>query len=641
MKKYSAIPRINPVRQVLRILQLRESVIPNIRNQKYIMTNLVKSTAKFTVLAGLASSILATGALGQAATSAPVPFKALLPHSVTIAESFDTPYWWAALADVRQIPDVHKAIMRLESNGFSLNRDVFSWAGQLGFVLASPPAARGSTVPMAFLIQIKDQAAFDAALPKLISDMGLTGKAAPKRTAYRGATIYSNPKPARKGSTRPPTPEFAQTHGWFIIGMGTNAVKNEIDLANGIGAPLATNSQWAEALATVGPLDQNWVALDYGTYAKAMSSMNKNLGNRVPAIEPSVYAPLQLIMIVKIAPSATSFEARGKLYPTTDVGASLLKSLVASPTPDTSFIRSIPDATGITILRSASSCWNFAREVSKPTAIGGEKSWVEKMTAQRMNMISGIVAQFTGPVAFVLTSKPGHGLGLVMLAQANSHEAAESTAGTIADLFNSSHVPTDQNGETWTLSTARVNGKLSPLASLSAMGAMFGEDVNPEIEVDGTLLKITSSPTWTHEVNADSTLEVPAFTADTFLVTAGNFKFLEPIEGWVAMAEAHAADGTKPQYSELLTGLKLDNATCQYVQSIDPKTGVITNVASVNNWDWKAALTNTAAFITGAVKHVMSARPPHATGHVAPKHAAPKHKFARKLKHAVVKHHAR
>lgn len=606
------------------------------------MNNRIRSNSKVALLAGFASAILAPCAFGQAAAPAPVPFQALLPASATIVTSSNTPYWWNALAGLRQIPEVRKAMMQLETSGFSLDRDVFSWAGQSGFVMDFPQAMLKGAPPVAFLIQIKDQTAFDAAFAKLLSKVG-SGKSGPKVSTYGGTTIYSDPAPVTGTS---PSFGLAQSHGWLIVGMGAHVVENEIDLTNGAGAPLTANAQWTAALANIGPSDQNWIAIDYGKYLAGIAAMSKTLGkgSMGMGMDPSGFAPLQSVMTLKVTPSATGFATESKIYPSTDAGRSLWKLLGAGAAPDTSLLQRVPGATGITILRSGSSFWNFENTVMKPMLESGTQKQGGKMVEQFLNMFGPVATQFTGPVAFALTSKAGHGLGMVIMAQASSHEAAESTAGAIAGLLNVAQIPIDQNGETWKLSTAPVNGKPSPFASLSAMGTMFGEDVNPEIEVDGPWLQITTSPTWTHEVNQVPTLQLPAFAANTYEVSAGNFKFLQPIEGWINVAQAHATDGTMPQFGKILSGLNLDNSTYQYAASVDPDTGVVTDEGSIDNWDWNGALTNTASFIVDAVKIMSAARPhpvhnPVVRKQVVRKHAAPTHKHPSKIKHAVVKHY--
>ena len=526
----------------------------------------------------------------------------LLPAGTVIATEADAPFWWNAIAPIRTNKFVQQGMAQIAMSGFNPDEDFASWAGQTGWALLTSTSPTPAVPSMAVFVQIRDQAAFDKTFAKLTARGAFKPDSGVKTLTHAGVTYYSF------GSTNaaaggPPPMGVAITHGWVLFGIGPNVIGSLIDTTLGTAPGAAAAPAWAQAVKTLPASPSGWLVMDAAGYARNMQTFSQMFGavpgrKSLPIMDPG---PAQETVIAQSFTAQTDgFSSSMVSVPTTDRARTFFTDLAAMNTKpvDGTMLARVPDASGVALYSSGTMMWKYVSGFYGPMM--AQDPAAEKQIGNIMLAGTTVAAQYPGPVGMFLTSRLGHGIGFVVEAQAASHDAAIASATQIAGMLTQLHVPIVQSGDTWKLNPTAGPAGGGSLKQMMAMGAMFGEDVNPEIEVDGNYLQFTTSPTWTHATaDIKPSLVLPANTGNAFAVGVGNSKWLEPVEAWLGVADTTMSASTPgmPSFVDLVKGFGLENASLQQTSQINAD-GTTTGSGSITGWDWETGLSKTVDWVS-------------------------------------------
>jgi hypothetical protein len=193
---------------------------------------------------------------------------------------------------------------------------------------------------------------------------------------------------------------------------------------------------------------------------------------------------------------------------------------------------------------------------------------------------------FHKDAGLAVTWRQDRGFGLVMLARADSHNAALHAAKTVAAAVKQMGIPMQQGGSSWA-------------AVIPGMDMMVPSNVPvklaPFVSAKDDWLVIGSHPTWTASTAAPS-LRIPASATGAQFVSVLSMRWLPAI--YTLIEKNTPADDTDTlQGLALAKGLHLETSLWSSAGRIDPAGRWSSAVGEVTNWDWRAALDNTVAAI--------------------------------------------
>lgn len=225
------------------------------------------------LLVALPGLLLAACAADQPATT---PIAKLLPADALFVLSGDTAGFAQNLDKLQAIPKLQDALGAADKAlGFSLEKDVASWTGQLGYAFLDVNA---NDPRMVVLVEIRDQAAFAQALPLLQPNMEKLSELKWTTDTYKGVDVhYGLTDPAH------PSAAWGQVGGWLVVGIGEGALQKTIDTWKGKTPALADNAAWLAALKGLPVKRSCLFSLNGDALAKIIDDHARNFNGITPA----------------------------------------------------------------------------------------------------------------------------------------------------------------------------------------------------------------------------------------------------------------------------------------------------------------------------------------------------------------------
>jgi len=201
----------------------------------------------------------------------PVPEpEGLIPQNVLLVGTMDTPTLWPELAPMFQQPPLDQALPRLtQATGIDLEKDVLAWAGPLALSVGNPMPIPSA----ALLIRIRDGPAFEAGWQKIRAavEKHSGGKFQEKR--YEGCPISVLSIPTGQGPMGSTSVEvaLAQVRGYAVVGFGSAAVQEIVDVGRGKKPSLARQESFAAVRKEFPPDPALLFTMDYSQLTSLMS----------------------------------------------------------------------------------------------------------------------------------------------------------------------------------------------------------------------------------------------------------------------------------------------------------------------------------------------------------------------------------
>ncbi len=188
-------------------------------------------------------SCLARTSCAWSEATPPLSISKRLPADAAFVYTTDTTGVAECMAKLLALHLVKSALDDAEKElGVSLSSDVLPWVGRLGYTLMQTKA--GSPAAL-LLLEIRDQTAFDKALPLLQTKLEALADLKWTTTTYTGVDLRYAPIP---GGT---SLAWGQFGGWLVIGVGDGAIRQGIDVWKGNVPALSENAGWAKMSADV------------------------------------------------------------------------------------------------------------------------------------------------------------------------------------------------------------------------------------------------------------------------------------------------------------------------------------------------------------------------------------------------------
>jgi hypothetical protein len=541
---------------------------------------------------GVAFAIIGIAAATTAITvhaiaqSSPPTLQSLIPKDAQMAGSIQANWLWDATASIRKTPEVSKAIAEAEAkSGLSFEDDIAPWAGQIGVAGVHVGEPNGQVLVYA---EIRDSGKFMSTIAKLgqkwqnapAPTPGSKNAGGPPTFAtrdYQGVTVYD--LTSKHPGPKDEPVSFAVINGWAIGAFGKGGIEHAIDVYQGRFPSLQSAPSWTPVFAHLPQNATAWGGFD-------LNSLMKAFGGPMPAMK---------------GPAATSLQSN-YAFAFTDEGNGLRFDVVTAPQSakeqamyvaiarnlkpvSGQILKKVPDGIVAGMFTNPAYWWTFMKGVMRDSASTPKERRQIAEGLKEAAPLDHTLPYFHGDAGFVVTWRKDRGFGLVLLAHADSHNAALHAASAVVNSVKQMGIPLQRGGNSW--SVVMPGMMMPPNVPLK---------LAPFISAKDEWLVIGSNPSWTASTSPTPALQIPAYAVGSPMVGILSFRFLPAVFDLVEQ-QAPPDDPDVKQGIALARGLHLETSTWTTGGYDDPAGHYSRSTIEIANWDWRAALDNTVTAI--------------------------------------------
>lgn len=557
-----------------------------------ILKRLADRRRQMTALCVAATIVVATAvfAIVAAAQTAPPTLQSILPQDSVIAGSVQSDWLWTTTASLRAIPQVSKAISDMNTqSGMSFENDVQPWAGQIGVSFFNPTKDDAN---VAVYVEIKDPAKFAVSMVKLQTEWKNPPADAKPGTFpqfatrdYNGTTVYdATQKPTYSGphadkiNSEPVS--FAILNGWAIMGIGKGAIEHALDVYQGKFPSMASSATWSSVIGNLPAGANGWVGLDVPAILKA----SQTASTQVPGAMANSF---QAAVGFAITDEGNGLRFDAVSSPLSDKAKAMYANMAhALPPVSGDILTRVPDAVFAAMFTNPSYYWTLIKTSMLDTATSADQRKQMEAGLKQAASVEATVPYFHKDAGLVLTWRKDRGFGLVLLAHADSHEAALHAASAIATSLKQLGIPLERGGSSWATAIPGLDMMVPPTVPVKLEPFMSAKD---------DWLVVGSSPSWTASTSTPN-LQMPASASGAPIVYLAKMNWLPPLLD-VIEQQAPAGNTDAKQGFAIVRGLHLENSEYTSVCHFDPAGTWSTGTSEITGWDWHSALDNTVSAI--------------------------------------------
>jgi len=513
------------------------------------------------------------------------PLEALLPQNVALVVAADAAWWWDALKDLRQQPDVRRVLADVERDlGLSLEEDLFSWVGQVGVGVLGVGRRYPELPELVVCAQVRDWRALLDRITQLRSKAEKKAEASWSETSYNGVSLYR--MTVRRRYQSDVVVEAGVVKGWVIVGIGEGATEKVIDAWQGRAPSLKQSAAWTQAFAHLPSQRVAWWGMNAQELLRESANSEDSVGFfGLGSVELSLLSLLSFdsVTVTALRAESDGLQLHEVSVPLSEETRNLLRELKAKMKPlQGNVLQRLPEGTVFAVAFSNPDGWveyfeTAMREVVRARGERYEMDFLER-DLREIEPLRDVLRRFPGECGAALVWEERfrfRRFGFLLMGEAKSESAAREAAQDLARLWEREGERVETRGDFFTLPNQGICWR-----------------------VKDKWLTLSTNPRWLWASLGESKLQLPKDSREAMVAGVGSLRFLPSLLNQLEQEARY--DSERDSERKLIAScrkLQLERAQGEVRWEIAPQGNWQKTVVNLSGWQWRQALKNVSGLV--------------------------------------------